>query len=226
MPSAKKFPPSVQGNPRRSFLDVLPGDIASPEKANNEKVFNKGESSLAERLRYAREDNYEPLVYYDAYTPVTLASGKNHFVVNSPMSAEGSVNVGFSSPNPPTLLHNIHADYQKASNVKKRHRQTKDNREPGQPAPKTKNGQVVHALKRIVPGGDPETNAYFANSVANLISQGALRDTEARAMNAGTQTEYQIVEDMAGITSRLAATTLRARARDRSRRGSTKRTRR
>lgn len=148
-----------------------------------------GEVPLKTKIKLA---NYPGLVemhhdtFYKTYSPALdsampgVPRGRGSMGFN--LTREGNPNgIGIYTPNPASLATDVKADYAKPANVKKRHKQTRDHREPGTPAPKTKNGQLIHALKRIVPGGDPETNQYFQNSVATLIAQGALRDTEMTA---------------------------------------------
>lgn len=247
MPSAKQFPPSVQGNPVTSFMDIRPGDlISNPLQVADEHwpSFVKGESSLQNRVRLlnvlrARHlrnstDMVSDVMFYDSYTPTNRPD-----IVHSdqPLLArkEGKpYGVGVWTPNPPGLKADVKADYQKSSNLKKRHRQTKEHREPGMPEPKTRNGQVIHALNRIVPGGDPETNQFFQNSVAVLLSQGALRDTETTKPSVATQTNshtFRFRESVDNVTSAfgnfsMGGKAARRRVKEKARRRREKPTRR
>ena len=74
----------------------------------------------------------------------------------------------FHSGNPPELLPQIRKVV--------RHKETRKD-----PRPKTAIGQFVHDVKRVVPGGDPNTNTHFANSVARAIAQGVVQMPEQAA---------------------------------------------
>ncbi len=221
MPSAKQFPPSVQGNIVTSFMDIRPGDLLSDPTFRHERAFVrwpsfvKGESSLQNRvrelnlqqqtqLRTSTGDNFSDTMFYDSYGPTNLPEGVHSDRLLLARNEGKPWGVGVWTPKPPGLKADVKGDYQKSSNVKKRHRQTKEHREPGMPEPKTRNGQVIHALNRIVPGGDPETNQFFQNSVAVLLSQGALRDTETTKPSVATQTDshtFRFRESVDNVTS-------------------------
>jgi len=247
MPSAKQFPPSVQGNPVTSFMDIRPGDlISNPLQVADEHwpSFVKGESSLQNRVRLlnvlrARHlrnstDMVSDVMFYDSYTPTNRPDIVHSDRLLLARNEGKPWGVGVWTPKPPGLKADVKADYQKSSNLKKRHRQTKEHREPGMPEPKTRNGQVIHALNRIVPGGDPETNQFFQNSVAVLLSQGALRDTETTKPSVATQTNshtFRFRESVDNVTSAfgnfsMGGKAARRRVKEKARRRREKPTRR
>jgi len=240
MPSAKQFPPSVQGNPVTSFMDIRPGDLYSDPRQFGEQdwpSFVKGESSLQNRVRglnNLRSATVSDLMFYDTYTPTNPSSLVHSDRLLLARNEGKPWGVGVWTPKPPGLKADVKADYQKSSNLKKRHRQTKEHREPGMPEPKTRNGQVIHALNRIVPGGDPETNQFFQNSVAVLLSQGALRDTETTKPSVATQTDshtFRFRESVDNVTSAfgnfsMGGKAARRRVKEKARRRREKPTRR